>query len=106
MQILKKEANLKMKVVTWFILAKSFFKLYLANSGISRPAHEVIMIQGNIRIGMVIPFISPYWESASSQETEYLSKLNGISSCFKVERPERIYDVTATGRAILKIFFK
>ena len=27
----------------------------------------------------------------------------GIINCFKVESPERIYDVTATGKAIFKI---
>ena len=51
-------------------------------------------------------FIRPYCERASSQELEYLSRLNGIKSCFKVERPERIYDVTATGSEILNILRK
>lgn len=54
-QILKNVVNLKMKLMTWFILVKSFFMLYLANSGISKFAQEVIIIHGNIIIGMVIP---------------------------------------------------
>lgn len=106
MQMLKNDVNLKINAITWFILEKSFFRLYLANSGISRLAHDVIIIHGNIKIGIVIPLISPYLDSASVQELEYFSKLNGISSCFKVESPERIYEVTATGSDILNIFFK
>ncbi|MDE5831294.1 MAG: hypothetical protein K2H53_06950 [Clostridia bacterium] len=66
----------------------------------------MIIMQGNIKRGIVIPLIRPYLERASSQELECLSRLNGIKSCFKVERPERIYDVTATGSAILKILCK
>lgn len=106
MQILKKEVNLKIIEVTSFILLKSFFRLYLANSGIRRLAHDVIIMHGNISIGIVIPLISPYLDRASEQELECFSRLNGISICFKVERPERIYEVTATGSDILNIFLK
>ena len=104
--MLKNEVNLKMNAITWFILEKSFFRLYLANSGISRLAHDVIIMHGNIKIGIVIPLISPYFDRASEQELECFSRLNGMSSCFKVDSPERIYEVTATGSDILKIFLK
>ena len=33
------------------------------------------------------------------------SRLNGIKNCLKEERPERIYEVIATGKEIFKISF-
>ena len=103
--MLKKDVNLKINDITCFILLKSFFRLYLANSGMRRPAQEVMIIHGNIKSGIVIPFIKPYCERAVLQDILCFSKLNGISSCFILESPERMYEVIATGKEILKIFF-
>ena len=79
------------------------FTLKLANSGISKPANEFIKTLGNKINGNVIPFINPYWEKAKLEEWVYFSKRIGINDCFNVERPERIMDVTATGKEIFKI---
>ena len=56
--------------------------------------------------GNTIPLINPYWDKASLQLRPDFSNLRGINNCLIVERPERIYEVIATGILILNIFFE
>ena len=77
----------------------------LENSWISKPLNEFINTLGNIKIGITIPPISPYFARAVSQLRPDFSSLNGIINCLKVESPERIYEVIAIGTQIFNISF-
>ena len=90
-------------LVICFILLESFFVWYLANSGIRRLEKDLTKMSGNIIIGSAIPLIIPYLERDSVQFIPLFSKLEGIINCFKVVRPDLIYDVIAIGIEILTI---
>ena len=99
----KSNVNLNILVVTLFILFLLFKALSLEYSGISSPANTFIKRQGNHTNCITMPVIIPYCDNATSQDIPDFSSLIGIIICFKVERPDLIYDVIATGHDIFII---
>ena len=75
----------------------------MENSGIKSILYEFIKAVGKVITGITIPLIIPYLEREDLQESPGFSSCVGIINCFKVESPERIYDVKATGKAIFTI---
>ena len=54
-------------------------------------------------MGIAIPFTIPYDIKLFDAFIPLFCKLEGIINCLIVDRPERKYDVKATGIVILKI---
>ena len=52
-----------------------------------------------------MPFIIPYFERDAEHESPLFSKLEGINTCFRVDKPDLIYEVKAIGKDIFKILF-
>lgn len=52
---------------------------------------------------MVIPLIFPYSANAILYGNPNKTKRLGIINCFRVDKPERMYEVIETGKVIFKI---
>ena len=103
--IIKAKTNVKLNIIVEIFLIFLYFSSTnnLENSGTSKLLKLVTSKTGNIIMGIAIPFTIPYDIKLFDAFIPLYCKLEGIINCLIVDRPERKYDVKATGIVILKI---
>ena len=100
-----KDVIINILLLTPIILFLYPFACKLENSGTINELKEFINTVGNKITGNAIPVILPYSDNAIVYGSPNKTSLFGTINSFKVDKPERIYEVIDIGSVILKIFF-